>query len=109
MQRLSNILRERNTIVIKVGTNLLAEKERGINADWIDSIAKNVSYLRSIGKNVAIVSSGAIGAGVAAMRLPDARKQSRRNRRQQRSGSRCLWRRMRMHSGRSASPWHKSS
>ncbi|MFZ1080835.1 MAG: glutamate 5-kinase [Candidatus Kryptoniota bacterium] len=74
MQRLKNMLQERNTIVIKIGTNLLAEKERGINAERINEIAKSVSYLRSLGKNVAIVSSGAIGAGVAAMKISERPK-----------------------------------
>lgn len=69
MQRLKNILQQENTVVIKIGTNLLADRERGIDADRLSSIAKSVSYLRSLGKNVAIVSSGAIGAGVAAMKF----------------------------------------
>ena len=33
MQRLKNILQQENTVVIKIGTNLLADKERGIDAD----------------------------------------------------------------------------
>jgi glutamate 5-kinase len=74
MHRLRNILEERNTVVIKIGTNLLAEKERGINSDQIGTIAKSVSHLRSQGKNIAIVSSGAIGAGVAAMKLTERPK-----------------------------------
>lgn len=74
MHRLRNILQERNTIVIKIGTNLLAEKERGINADQIGSVAKSVSHLRSQGKNIAIVSSGAIGAGIATMKLSERPK-----------------------------------
>ena len=74
MHRLKNILQERNTVVIKIGTNLLAEKEKGINTDQIDIIAKSVSHLRSLGKNVAIVSSGAIGAGVVALKLSERPK-----------------------------------
>jgi glutamate 5-kinase len=74
MHRLKNVLQERNTIVIKIGTNLLAQKELGIDVGRVDTIAKSVSYLRSLGKNVAIVSSGAIGAGVAAMKLSERPK-----------------------------------
>ncbi len=74
MQRLKNILQERNTVVIKIGTNLLADKERGINVARIDSVAESILHLKSLGKNIAIVSSGAIGAGVAAMRLSDRPK-----------------------------------
>lgn len=60
---------KRNTVVIKIGTNLLADKTHGLDAGRIDGIAKSVSALRASGSNVAIVSSGAIGAGVAAIGL----------------------------------------
>ena len=74
MHRLKNVLQERNTVVIKIGSNLLAQKELGINIERISMIAKSVSHLRSLGKDVAIVSSGAIGAGIAAMKLSDRPK-----------------------------------
>ena len=59
----------RHTVVVKIGTSLLADKLKGINVERIESLAKNVTHLRSLGKFVAIVSSGAIGAGVAALGL----------------------------------------
>jgi glutamate 5-kinase len=71
MQQLKNIILKRNTVVIKIGTNLLADKTRGIDTTRIDSIASSVCSLRASGKNVAIVSSGAIGAGVAAIGLKE--------------------------------------
>ena len=74
MHRLKTILQRQNTIVIKVGTNLLADKVKGINPERIDTIAKSVASLRSRGKNVIVVSSGAIGAGVAAMQLRERPK-----------------------------------
>ncbi len=70
MQRLKHIIGTRNRIVIKIGTNLLADRVKGVNPEKIDEIAGSVSFLKSIGKEVAIVSSGAIGAGVAALKLP---------------------------------------
>jgi glutamate 5-kinase len=69
MYRVKNILNSVNKIVIKIGTNLLADKERGINLDRIENIAKTVAGIQSLGKHVVIVSSGAIGAGVAALNL----------------------------------------
>lgn len=69
MQHLYNPFLKKNTIVIKIGTNLLADRTRGIDAGRIDSIAKSVASVRAAGINVAIVSSGAIGAGVAALGL----------------------------------------
>ncbi len=60
---------KRNTVVIKIGTNLLADRTRGIDTGRIESIAATVASSRAAGINVAIVSSGAIGAGVAAIAL----------------------------------------
>lgn len=71
MQRLQRILQTRTTVVVKIGTNLLADKTSGIDLRRIDAIAHNVAYLRSLGHHVALVSSGAIGAGVAALRLKE--------------------------------------
>ena len=74
MHRLKNILNTRNKVVVKVGTNLLADKVKGINLDRIDEIVRGVSHLRSLGKHVALVTSGAIGAGVAALKLKERPK-----------------------------------
>ncbi len=71
MHQLKNLVLKRNTIVIKIGTNLLADKTHGIDTGRINAIAKSVSSLCALGKNVAIVSSGAIGAGVAALGLKE--------------------------------------
>jgi glutamate 5-kinase len=69
MHRLQGILRERNTIVIKIGTNLLTDKSKGIKRERIAQIARDVAQLQSLGNRVVLVSSGAIGAGVSALQL----------------------------------------
>jgi glutamate 5-kinase len=74
MHHLKSILRERNTIVIKIGTNLLADKVQGVNLDRINEIAESVTRLNSLGNRIAIVSSGAIGAGIAALKLKERPK-----------------------------------
>jgi glutamate 5-kinase len=74
MHRYKTILHTRNKIVIKIGTNLLADKEKGINLERMNEIAKNVTYLKRLGKQVVLVSSGAIGAGVAAMKMKERPK-----------------------------------
>ncbi len=56
-------------IVIKVGTALLTSGSTGINASRIEEYAESISRLCEIGTHVALVSSGAISAGVAALRL----------------------------------------
>lgn len=74
MHRLKTILRSRNRVVIKIGTNLLADKSSGVNLQRIENIADSVSRLRSSGKQVVVVSSGAIGAGIAALHLTERPK-----------------------------------
>ncbi len=70
MHTLRDIVSHRGAIVIKVGTNLLTDKRTGIRGKRIMQLARDVAYLRGLGHDVAIVSSGAIGAGVATLRLP---------------------------------------
>lgn len=70
MQRVKNIFKNDGIVVIKIGTNLLAEKTKGINTERLRALAKSIVFLRTQGMRVAVVTSGAIGAGVAALRLP---------------------------------------
>ena len=74
MHRLKTILRSHNKVVVKIGTNLLADKVKGINLERIDEIARSVARLKSLGNRIVIVSSGAIGAGVAALKLKERPK-----------------------------------
>lgn len=69
MHRLDGILRKGSTVVVKVGTNLLTDKRKGIRRERIMQLARDVAYVQGLGHDVAIVSSGAIGAGVAALGL----------------------------------------
>ena len=70
-------MHDKTRIVVKVGTNLLTDKLTGLNPDRINSIAGGVSHIQSLGYQVAVVSSGAIGAGVAARRLKERPKSMR--------------------------------
>lgn len=69
MHRLKNVFTTNATVVVKVGTNLLADKTKGINAERLHALAKSISALRAQGMRVVLVTSGAIGAGVAALGL----------------------------------------
>jgi hypothetical protein len=51
-------------IVIKVGSSSLSN-ENGIDEDKIRNIVEQVSTLKKVGKDIVIVSSGAIAAGMA--------------------------------------------
>ena len=50
-------------IVVKVGTNLLVTKEAGLNDAFLSDIVRQIMSLRKQGKEVILVTSGAIGAG----------------------------------------------
>lgn len=69
MHTLQDIISKRGAIVIKVGTNLLTDKRTGIRRKRIMQLARDVAFLRGLGHQVVIVSSGAIGAGVASLGL----------------------------------------
>jgi len=71
MQRIEPTSNGRTRIVVKIGTNLLTDRLTGLNLDRINAIARGVSHMQSAGHHVALVSSGAIGAGVAARRLKE--------------------------------------
>ena len=50
--------------VVKIGSALLADPETGaLNEAWLDGLARDVARLRERGKDVLIVSSGAIAIG----------------------------------------------
>jgi glutamate 5-kinase len=58
------------TAVIKLGTQLLSDKEGRLDSALIGRIAAQVAELRGRGIVIAVVSSGAIGAGLRELNLP---------------------------------------
>jgi len=61
-----NLLAETKRIVIKIGSRVLVEAgNKGVNSAFIRKLAESVAILRNAGKEIAIVSSGAVGAGMA--------------------------------------------
>jgi glutamate 5-kinase len=57
-------------VVIKVGTNVLADSRGQIDRARMQSLADQIERLQRSGRRVALVSSGAIGAGVGQLGLP---------------------------------------
>ncbi len=55
-------------IVIKVGTNLIAD-EKGVRRDFLKNFTTQAAGLMKAGKDVVIVSSGAIGLGIKKLGL----------------------------------------
>jgi len=53
-----------HTVVVKVGTNVLTGADGTLSRERLQALADQVQRLRRAGRKVALVSSGAIGAGV---------------------------------------------
>jgi glutamate 5-kinase len=58
-----------HTVVVKVGTNVLAGPDGTLAPTQLQSLADQIHRLRATGRKVALVSSGAIGAGVGRLGL----------------------------------------
>ncbi|MBT8219928.1 MAG: glutamate 5-kinase, partial [Bacteroidia bacterium] len=58
-------------IVIKLGTNVLTAPDGNIDDTIINSIVDQITRLKSDGKEVILVSSGAVGAGKSLVELPE--------------------------------------
>jgi len=58
-------------LVIKVGSSLLVDSERGrLDHDWLASLAQDIAQLYGDGRDMLVVSSGAIALGRAVLALP---------------------------------------
>jgi glutamate 5-kinase len=58
------LLRQATRIVIKIGSSLIASRDTGLRPEQIDRLANEIAALRSSGREVLIVSSGAIVSGI---------------------------------------------
>src|SRR5262245_38282933 len=58
-----------HTVVVKVGTNVLAGPDGTLEPARLQALADQVHRLRASGRKVAVVSSGAIGCGVGRLGL----------------------------------------
>ncbi|MBY0613346.1 MAG: glutamate 5-kinase [Beijerinckiaceae bacterium] len=57
-------------IVVKVGSSLLVDRGSGLRRAWLEALAEDVAALHAAGRDVLIVSSGAIALGRTVLRLP---------------------------------------
>ncbi len=58
-----------HTVVVKVGTNVITGEDGRLDPDRLQGLADQLQRLRAAGRKVALVSSGAIGAGVGRLGL----------------------------------------
>jgi glutamate 5-kinase len=63
------ILKEAKRIVLKVGSRLVASRETGLHTDRIERLAVQLAALKGQGKELVMVSSGAIMCGIEKLGL----------------------------------------
>ena len=64
-----NTERKIKRLVIKIGSNILASAEQGLNIRRLRSLVKDISEVIDAGHEVVIVSSGAVAAGLKKLNL----------------------------------------
>jgi glutamate 5-kinase len=67
---MSDPLSQAKLVVVKIGSALLVDPDSGtLRRTWLESLCADVAVLRREGKNVILVSSGAIALGRRALKL----------------------------------------
>lgn len=74
MENMRERLTEAKRIVVKVGTSTLTYETGKVNFTRIDRLVRVISDLVNQGREVALVTSGAIGVGVGKLNLPEKPK-----------------------------------
>jgi glutamate 5-kinase len=69
-----DILSRARTLVVKVGTNVLATDDDQLDAERIHSLAEQIHAVCQTGRKLVLVSSGAIGAGMGLLGLKERPK-----------------------------------
>lgn len=69
VNRRRDIILRTQTVVVKVGTNVLSTDDDQLDADRIASLAEQLHMICASGRKVVLVSSGAIGAGMGLLGL----------------------------------------
>lgn len=67
---MTDIFSTARTIVVKVGSSLLVDSETGtLRGEWLKSLSADIAALQREGKQIVLVSSGAIALGRRALKL----------------------------------------
>ena len=66
-------LQSARRIVIKLGTSTVTDAEGGVCVERVEPIARGISHLMEAGRQVMLVSSGAVGLGRTLLGLHPAR------------------------------------
>ncbi len=66
----ADVIARTKCVVVKVGTRVLTTSEGKLDLDRVDVLAAQLARIADSGRHVIMVSSGAVGAGVAKLGLP---------------------------------------
>ena len=64
-----DIVAAARTVVVKIGTNVLARDDDTLDVGRVAHIAEQVNAIRDSGRKVVVVSSGAVSAGIGLLKL----------------------------------------
>ena len=53
-----DLIAQSKTIIIKIGSALLVDPDKGVKQAWLAALAEDVTEVRAKGKSVIIVTSG---------------------------------------------------
>ncbi len=67
-------LKRAKRVVVKVGTSTLTHETGNINLRRVEALARVIADLRNSGKEIVLVSSGAIGVGISKLGIPVVHK-----------------------------------
>ena len=67
---MSNLLADHRRIVVKIGSSLLVDRQRGIKRTWLESLGEDIARLAGEGRQILVVSSGAIALGRKLLKMP---------------------------------------
>ena len=65
------LLKQATRIVVKVGSSLIASRSTGLRPEQIERLAGEIAALRADGREVLVVSSGAIISGIKKLQLKE--------------------------------------
>ena len=68
-ERIVKVLGNTNRIIIKLGTRVIDDPKIHFNRPVVENLVEQISNLQKQGKEVVLVTSGAVGAGIRAMGL----------------------------------------
>lgn len=63
-------------VVIKIGTRVLSKEDKTLDIEFLGNLVAQIAELKKQGLQIALVSSGAVGAGRSILSLPDIKSET---------------------------------